>query len=309
MYLQAVHCVKRGTVFPYIGPHIVKNCKVECYVSELCFVFRSNIVSIRHGAIPVCGWRLRPPHMEVASNMLNEQLPTANKGWSSSLRFGDWPKTVQFWKGNNLRNGIIIIVIIIIIFIYWNWVVTRWQWLFYMYTEYEIGYSKFKSGGLHEKHVVATWNVGNHLSICFYAQGNQEKLVSRWPVAGPSEYWLLASSPASKVKKANQGFVWDHRGKEPRGRTRHRLVNNITMDFQEKRCRTWTWLIWLSRGTDGKLFWKWWLTFWFHLNTVNFFTRDSVNFSRRTLLYVDNQLPWYNLFCTTNQFWEYRVDI
>ena len=24
--------------------------------------------------------------------------------------------------------------------------------------------------------------------------------MSRWPVAGPSEYWLLASSPASKVK-------------------------------------------------------------------------------------------------------------
>ena len=24
----------------------------------------------------------------------------------------------------------------------------------------------FKSGGLHEKHVVATWNRGNHLSIC-----------------------------------------------------------------------------------------------------------------------------------------------
>jgi len=26
--------------------------------------------------------------------------------------------------------------------------------------------TKFKSGGLNEKHVVATWNVGNHLSIC-----------------------------------------------------------------------------------------------------------------------------------------------
>jgi len=26
--------------------------------------------------------------------------------------------------------------------------------------------TKFKPGGLHEKHVVATWNVGNHLSIC-----------------------------------------------------------------------------------------------------------------------------------------------
>ena len=26
--------------------------------------------------------------------------------------------------------------------------------------------NKFKSGGPHEKHVVATWNVGNRLSIC-----------------------------------------------------------------------------------------------------------------------------------------------
>ena len=26
--------------------------------------------------------------------------------------------------------------------------------------------NKFKSGGLHEKHVVATWNVENHLRIC-----------------------------------------------------------------------------------------------------------------------------------------------
>jgi len=62
--------------------------------------------------------------------------------------------------------------------------------------------NKFKSGRLHEKHVVATWNLGNHLSICLWTQWNQEKPVSRWPVAGPSEYWLLASSPASKVKTA-----------------------------------------------------------------------------------------------------------
>jgi len=60
--------------------------------------------------------------------------------------------------------------------------------------------TKFKSGGLHEKHIVATRNLGNHLSSCFSAQGNQEKPVSRSPVAGPSEYWLLASSPASTVK-------------------------------------------------------------------------------------------------------------
>ena len=33
-----------------------------------------------------------------------------------------------------------IIIIIIIIIINCNWVVTRWQWLFYMYTKHEIGY-------------------------------------------------------------------------------------------------------------------------------------------------------------------------
>ena len=33
-----------------------------------------------------------------------------------------------------------IIIIIIIIIINCNWVVTRWQWLFYMYAKYEIGY-------------------------------------------------------------------------------------------------------------------------------------------------------------------------
>jgi len=34
---------------------------------------------------------------------------------------------------------IIIIIMTIIIFINCNWVVTRWQWLFYMYTKHEIG--------------------------------------------------------------------------------------------------------------------------------------------------------------------------
>jgi len=48
--------------------------------------------------------------------------------------------------------------------------------------------NNFKSGGLHEKHVVATWKLGNHLSICLYTQENQEKPVSRWTVAGPTEY-------------------------------------------------------------------------------------------------------------------------
>jgi len=65
----------------------------------------------------------------------------------------------------------------------------------------ELVTTKFKSEGLHEKHVKATWNIGNHLSVCFWAQGNREKPVSSWPVAGPSEYRPVASSPAFKVKK------------------------------------------------------------------------------------------------------------
>jgi hypothetical protein len=48
--------------------------------------------------------------------------------------------------------------------------------------------TKFKTGGLHEKHVVATWKLGSHLSIYLQTKGNQEKPVSRWPVAGPSMY-------------------------------------------------------------------------------------------------------------------------
>ena len=43
-------------------------------------------------------------------------------------------------EGNSGTNYVIIIIIILVItIINCNWVVTRWQWLFYMYTEYEIG--------------------------------------------------------------------------------------------------------------------------------------------------------------------------
>jgi len=61
-----------------------------------------------------------------------------------------------------------IIIIIIIIIINCNWIVTRWQWLFCMYTNMKKKKKvtrKFKSGGLREKHIAATWKLGNHLSI------------------------------------------------------------------------------------------------------------------------------------------------
>jgi hypothetical protein len=66
--------------------------------------------------------------------------------------------------------------------------------------KYEITNRKLKLGGLHEKHVVATWKLGNYLSIRLQTQGNQEKPVSRWPVTGPSGNCLLASRPASGVR-------------------------------------------------------------------------------------------------------------
>jgi len=54
----------------------------------------------------------------------------------------------------------------IIIIINYNLVVTWWQWLFYMYTNMKKNVTrKFKSGGLHERHVVTTWKLGNRLSI------------------------------------------------------------------------------------------------------------------------------------------------
>ena len=59
--------------------------------------------------------------------------------------------------------------------------------------------TEFKSGGLHEKHVVATWNVGNHLSICLQAQGNQEN-----PVYQTINHVLL-------IAKCHLGVIQAHR--------------------------------------------------------------------------------------------------
>jgi hypothetical protein len=81
-----------------------------------------------------------------------------------------------------------IITKIIIIIVNCIWVVTRWLRLFYMFTNMKLFTNIFKPRGLHEKHVVATWNVGNRLSICLYTQGNKEVPLSRWPVAGPTEH-------------------------------------------------------------------------------------------------------------------------
>jgi len=57
--------------------------------------------------------------------------------------------------------------------------------------------TKFKSGGLHEKHVVVTRYVGDHLSICFWAQGNQEKTCVE--MAGRRTFRVLTCSQQSGI--------------------------------------------------------------------------------------------------------------
>ena len=57
----------------------------------------------------------------------------------------DVPSTAVFCSESiecfpGTASKFLFIIIIIIIIINCNWVFTRWQWLFYVYTKYEIGY-------------------------------------------------------------------------------------------------------------------------------------------------------------------------
>ena len=73
-------------------------------------------------------------------------------------------KNVLYWpEDDRLQSKH---VAAIIIFIYCNWVVTGDSGYFTCIQNMKLVTTKFKSGGLHDKHVVATWNLGNHLSIC-----------------------------------------------------------------------------------------------------------------------------------------------
>ena len=62
-----------------------------------------------------------------------------------------------------------------------------------------INFDPSKSGGLHDKHAVATWKLRNILSISLKTAGTQEKL-SRWPMAGPSGCVLTCSQQSGRHK-------------------------------------------------------------------------------------------------------------
>jgi hypothetical protein len=56
--------------------------------------------------------------------------------------------------------------------------------------------TRFKSGGLHEKHAVATWNVGNRLSICLDIGKPRKTCVEG---AGRRTFRILTSSQQSGI--------------------------------------------------------------------------------------------------------------
>ena len=55
----------------------------------------------------------------------------------------------------------------IIIYLFTSiWLLTGGSGYFTCKQNMKLVTTEYKSGGLHEKHVVATWNVGNRLSVC-----------------------------------------------------------------------------------------------------------------------------------------------
>jgi hypothetical protein len=73
-----------------------------------------------------------------------------------------------------MNRGNIIIIIIIIIILTAVGLIPGGSGYFTCIQNMTLVITKFKSGRLYEKHVVATWKVGNHLRTCFQTPGNQE---------------------------------------------------------------------------------------------------------------------------------------
>jgi hypothetical protein len=64
----------------------------------------------------------------------------------------------------------------------------------------ERNFDKFKSGGLHEKHAVATSNLGTVSAFAYETEENQENLCRDGRSQDlPDTHWLLASSLANRT--------------------------------------------------------------------------------------------------------------
>ena len=71
-------------------------------------------------------------------------------------------------ENGSKKEIIIIIIIIIIILLLFTAIrlLPGGSGYFTCIQHMKLVTNKFKLGGLHEKHVVATWNLGNRLSVC-----------------------------------------------------------------------------------------------------------------------------------------------
>ena len=83
-------------------------------------------------------------------------------------------------------------IIIIIIFIYCNWVVPGGSGYFTCIQNMKLVTTEFKSGGLHEKLVVATWNLGKPSQHVLIGTGKPRKTCVE--VAGRRTFRILTSS-------------------------------------------------------------------------------------------------------------------
>ena len=92
-----------------------------------------------------------------------------------------------------------------------KWAVTQWQWLLCMYINMKYGSTKFKSGGLHEKHAVATWSlILNSTGLLWSAVTAHHKVViisiciivnehTHWSEFYKMVFWFWCSSRTTMV--------------------------------------------------------------------------------------------------------------
>jgi hypothetical protein len=64
-------------------------------------------------------------------------------------------------------------------------------------TAMELNFDEFKSGGLHKRHAVATWTLGNNLNICLKTEENQEN--QDVEIADRKTFWMHTDCLERKV--------------------------------------------------------------------------------------------------------------
>jgi hypothetical protein len=96
-----------------------------------------------------------------------ENQPEDNQTDSGEIIYKDARSVKTCLKSNPVAAFCIMIIIIIIYLLTAIGLIPGGSGYFTCIQNTKLITTKFKLGGLHEKHVLATWKVGNQLSICF----------------------------------------------------------------------------------------------------------------------------------------------